>query len=105
MPYILKGRKTSLLFPGAKLEPKTDSAMRGQIERTIKSELGLTINPHLFRHLAGLIYLQAHPGQYEAVRQLLGHKNIQTTIDSYTGLEAEKATQLYAAILEEQSTT
>jgi hypothetical protein len=47
------------------------------------------------RHLAGFLWLNAHPGQYEAVRQLLGHKNIETTIRFYSGAEKTKAYERY----------
>ena len=53
------------------------------------------MNPHLFRHLVGLLYLEARPGDYESVRLLLGHKNINTTTGFYTGLEARGTVERY----------
>ncbi len=53
------------------------------------------MNPHLFRHFAGWNYLKAHPGDYETVRQLLGHKSINTTIVFYTGIEVIAAHERY----------
>jgi site-specific recombinase XerC len=58
------------------------------------------LNVHPFRHLAGFIFLRQHPGQYEPVRQLLGHKSLQTTIDFYTGLEHTESFKRYDAILD-----
>ena len=44
-----------------------------------------------FRHLIGFLYLLDHPGDYETVRQFLGHTNISTTINCYAGMEMQDA--------------
>ena len=46
-----------------------------------------------------MIFLEAHPGAYEDVRRLLGHKSIQTTINFYAGLEATAAINRYNNVL------
>jgi integrase len=46
---------------------------------------------HQFRHAAAAIWLQHKPGDYETVRRILGHRNIQTTINFYCGLETLQA--------------
>jgi integrase len=51
---------------------------------------------HRFRHAAAKIYLDRNPGQYEVIRQLLGHKDIQTTIAFYAGAESASAARHYA---------
>ena len=53
------------------------------------------MNAHLFRHLAGMLILQRHPGSYELVRRLLGHRTINTTINFYTSLESKWAFKHY----------
>ena len=58
------------------------------------------MHPHLFRHLSGLLFLKANPGQYEPVRQLLGHKNIQTTVTFYAGFETDAAMRQYGQVIE-----
>ena len=58
-----------------------------QITERIQKAVGLRITVHQFRHAAAAIYLKHHPGDYETVRQMLGHSNIQTTIKFYCGLE------------------
>jgi hypothetical protein len=55
--------------------------------RGIRKHTGLKMHTHLFRHLAGLLYLTRYPGDYETVRQLLGHRSIETTIRFYCGIE------------------
>jgi integrase len=65
----------------------------------IRDEAGLAVNPHLFRHLAAQLFLEKHPGHYEEVKRLLGHKSIDTTIQSYAGLETIGAARRYDTII------
>ncbi len=51
---------------------------------------------HRFRHAAAKIFLDRNPGQYEVVRQFLGHKDIKTTIAFYAGTESASAARYYA---------
>jgi site-specific recombinase XerD len=51
---------------------------------------------HRFRHAVGKIFLDRNPGQYEVVRQLLGHKDIKTTVAFYAGAESASAGRHYA---------
>ena len=53
------------------------------------------MNGHLFRHLAGKLYLERQPGGHETVRQFLRHKKIDTTTTFYTGLDNKRANQRY----------
>ncbi len=65
------------------------------ISGRIAKATGLKINTHLFRHLAAKLYLDDHPGNYEVVRQLLGHKQLRTTIRFYCGFERKAAIKHY----------
>ena len=66
-----------------------------EIGRTIYRETGLEVNGHLFRHLAGKLFLERRPGGHETVRQFLWHKKIDTTTTFYTGLDSKRAAQHY----------
>ena len=59
------------------------AALARTIRDGIARELGLKINAHLFRHISALLYLCHHPGDYETVRRVLGHKSVATTIACY----------------------
>jgi hypothetical protein len=99
-PLLCGDSDSSLLFPGrGGKKPKTDAKLREQITKCVWKRLGLHINPHLFRHLCAMIFLEAHPGAYEDVRRMLGHKSLQTTIDFYAGLETTAAVNRYNDIL------
>ena len=89
-PLLLKGAiDRGSLFISWNGVQKTEAALSAQITKFIKDEAGYHLNPHAFRHLMGLIFLRAFPGEYEPVRQLLGHKDIRTTIKFYVGLETQ----------------
>lgn len=91
---------TTALFPGRNGGSKAPHTLGLQIKQTIFKFTGLTFNVHLFRHTAGKIFLDANPGNYEVVRQLLRHKSITTTTSAYSGAETRQAGLLYAELVE-----
>lgn len=97
---LLAKKWGSKLFVSLNGNEKEPAYLSAQIPKFIKRELGLEMNLHLFRHFAGFIYLNAHPGEYETVRQLLGHRSIKTTIEFYTGLEHAESFRRYDDILD-----
>jgi integrase len=99
-PLLTNGHDSTLLFPGRSGKPKHDTALRRNITEVVYKELGLRVNPHLFRHLGALLFLKVHPGQYESVRQFLGHKNIQTTINFYAGFETDEAMHRFNQVID-----
>jgi integrase len=101
-PHLLRGSNTAYLFPGMTGEPKTANMFSGQITERIEDATGLRITAHQFRHAAAAIYLRHHPGAYEVVKRLLGHRNIQTTINFYCGLETTQANQEFGKIIRRQ---
>ena len=88
------------LFAGEGLTHKGLNTLRTQIMATIKAFTGLDVNPHLFRHIASSIYLNENPGAYEIVRQVLGHRNISTTTNFYTGQEERRARQHFIGTIQ-----
>lgn len=53
----------------------------------VHERVGVRINPHLWRHLIGWIWLKEDPDKLPAVQKLLGHKSMQTTIDYYADID------------------
>ena len=89
------------LFPARQSHGSMDpNTLSRSIFRIIRKSTGLDVNAHLFRHLAAMLYLQAHPGEYEAVRRLLGHTQLSRTLNFYAGFEAGTATQLLAEVID-----
>jgi integrase len=82
---------STALFPGRRAPLKGSQALGKQISATIFRHTGLRINPHLFRHIAAKLFLDAEPGAYEVIRRVLGHRSIDTTTSFYTGFETAAA--------------
>lgn len=91
---------TNALFVSQTGKQKGTSALSKQVRRFIKRETGLDVNSHLFRSLAGELYLRENPGDYETVRQMLFHTNIETTRRHYAGHDVERNLLRYANIIE-----
>ena len=103
-PTLLRGRGEDFLFPGLRQGAKGEVCFSGQITKRIYKHTGLRITAHQFRHAAGALILKKRPGEYELVRQLLGHRNVQTTIKCYIGLEEIQASEIFAQIVKEHLT-
>jgi integrase len=99
---VLLVEPTDALFPRRSGGSKSPAAFGSQISSTMFKYTGLRINPHLFRHIAGKLFLDARPGQYEVVRRVLGHRSIATTTSIYTGAESRAAGQHFAAVIAER---
>ncbi|MGO8976386.1 MAG: tyrosine-type recombinase/integrase [Steroidobacteraceae bacterium] len=101
-PALLRGANASWLFPGEGGQPKNKLLFGKQITERIQKATGLRMTPHQFRHAAAAIYLKHHPGDYETVRRVLGHRDIQTTIRFYCGLETMQATEEFGKLIRKQ---
>lgn len=98
---VLCSKKCPWLFPNRHgSEPPLLCYIADRIKRRILSEIGHPINIHLFRHLAAITYLEENPGDYEVVRQFLGHKSRSQTIDFYAGSDSNGAVQLLSEVIE-----
>jgi integrase len=94
---LLYDETSVFLFPGRKAgKHKGTGPLSAQIKGLVHAYTRLDMPAHRFRHAVGKIYLDHNPGQYEVVRQLLGHKDIKTTIWFYAGAESASAARHYA---------
>ncbi|HEX3664824.1 MAG TPA: site-specific integrase [Rhizomicrobium sp.] len=79
----LSSRPSTFLFPGTKESQKCLAVLAGHITRAAKEYGGITLTPHLFRHIAAKLHLKANPGDFGTVQKFLGHKDIRTTMRIY----------------------
>jgi Phage integrase family len=94
---LLSAGPSPLLFPGKLAhQHKGNGALSSQIKELVHAYTRLDMPAHRFRHAAAKIYLDRHPGEYEVIRQLLGHKDIRTTVAFYAGAESASAARHYA---------
>ena len=104
--YLLRARPALLtgpsnyLFPTRRGGAKPEAQLSIQIKKAIARQAGLDLNAHGFRHLAAKLFLQHHPGEYETVRLLLGHKNLATTVRAYCDLEQGDALRRYDQLID-----
>src|SRR5262245_50325224 len=87
------------VFVTLKGTPRKIATLRVAIERTLSRRLGVKMTPHQFRHLAAKIILDANPGAFELVRQLLGHKMMRTTTHFYAGPDTRRAGRAHAELI------
>jgi len=71
---LLASSENRALFPGAGPGPKTDYALARQIIKTVFRDIGIRVNPHLFRHIAVKLHLDRHPGEHAVVTHALGNR-------------------------------
>ena len=97
---MLVENANGFLFPARKGGGKAPKHLAEQIQRTIAKETGVDLNAHAFRHLAAKLFLQEHPGEYETTRLILGHKDLNTTVRAYCGLEQADALRRLDALID-----
>jgi len=81
--------KNPYLFPGQGKTNVDDyySGLLHRVTKRLHQKVGVRINPHLYRHLIGWIWLKDSLDNLPKVQRLLGHKKLQTTIDHYAELD------------------
>jgi hypothetical protein len=94
-PTLLRGRRDDYLFPGLREGAKGKVSFSVEISKYIYKATGLKMTVHQFRHAAGAIILKNRPGEFELVRQILGHRSISTTMRCYVGLETIQASEIF----------
>jgi integrase len=93
------GRRPDHLFVTWRGKPRTQAAIALAIEKTVLKYVGVRLTPHQFRHLAAKIVLDENPGAYELVRELMGHKNMQTTTNFYAGIDTRRAGRAHLELI------
>ncbi len=94
------GRRPERLFVNADGTQKTQWTVAAIIRTYLKKRAGIALSAHQFRHLGAKVQLDAEPGSFETVRQFLGHKNLQTTVAAYAGIDSRRAARHHARLVE-----
>jgi integrase len=98
-PRII-GRRPERLFVNRDGTAKDSQSVALLIRKTLRKRVGVELTPHQFRHLSARTVLDAEPGAFETVRQLLGHKTLNTTVTAYTGIDSARAARHHHQIIE-----
>ena len=98
-PRII-GHRPARLFVKVDGTPKGARSVARLIAFYAKRRAGIVVSPHQFRHLSAKVLLDAQPGAFETVRQLLGHKNDQTTVNAYAGFDSRRAARHHQHLID-----
>jgi integrase len=97
-PAII-GKRPDVLFVTWKGKQRTQAAIAVTIVMAVLKQVGARLTPHQFRHLAAKIILDENPGAFEMVRELMGHKNMQTTTNFYAGIDTRRAGRAHSDLI------
>jgi integrase len=99
------GHRPDRLFVKADGSPKNQWSVAWLIRTCLKKRAGIELSSHQFRHLGAKVLLDAQPGNFETVRQLLGHKSLTTTVGAYAGIDSRRAGRHHQRLVEEALAT
>jgi site-specific recombinase XerC len=93
------GKRPDAVFVSFSGRPRKQDTIKMTVTKTIRSHLGVHLTPHQFRHVDTKFVLDAYPGAYELVRQLLMHTNVRTTTEFYAGIDTRRAARAHADLV------
>jgi integrase len=99
-PRII-GHRPAQLFVNVRGALKGKKNVAWLIGTYSKARAGIVLTPHQFRHLSAKNILDAQPGAFETVKQLLGHKSSKTTEGAYAGIDSRRAARHHAQLVEQ----
>jgi integrase len=95
------GHRPKRVFVNANGTPKNQATVAGLIMTYLRRRAGIMLTPHQFRHLSAKVVLDRHPGEFETVKQLLGHRSIKTTVGAYAGIDSRRAARRHQFLVEQ----
>jgi integrase len=84
---FLPGSGGNYLFSAGNGGRRCHSTMAIDIKTALRKRAGLNMNAHLFRHAIAKIVIERDPGLAFTISRHLGHKRMDTTMQSYLGTE------------------
>jgi integrase len=97
-PALLRGSNEAWLFPGENGRHKGLKTLGDQITAAVEDRVGIRVTPHQYRHAAAALIMR-ETQNYELACRVLGHRNLRTTTNFYTGLESLHATERFGDIV------
>ena len=95
------GHRPERLFVNVDGTPKSQKMVAWLIATYLRKRAGIVITAHQFRHLSAKVLLDAEPGNFELLRQLLGHKSLRMTVAAYAGIDSRRAARHHHYLVEQ----
>jgi integrase len=94
------GHRPRRLFVNLDGTPKSQTTVSYLVSSYALRRAGIVITPHQFRHLAAKNMLDANPGNFPGVKDLLGHKSMRSTM-IYAGINSRRAARHHQSLIDE----
>jgi integrase len=94
------GHRPRRLFVNLNGTPKSQATVSYLISSYARRRAGIVITPHQFRHLAAKNMLDANPGNFEGLKQLLSHKSLKSTM-IYAGINTRRAARYHQLLIDQ----
>jgi len=85
--------------------PKNQATVASLVTTYLQRRAGIGLTAHQFRHLSAKLVLDSNPGEFETVKQFLGHKSIKTTVGAYAGIDSRRAAHRHQYLVEKALAT
>lgn len=96
------GDDNPFLFPAQGKGGDLGQPYVGLLQRLVrhaKRIVGFQMNPHLYRHFLGWLWLREDPDRLPDVQRLLGHKRLETTLAHYAEIDEDFALDRWSKYL------
>jgi integrase len=95
------GCRPTRLFVNTDGKPKNQASVAGLVISYLRKRAGIVLTPHQFRHLSAKVVLDQNAGEYETIRQCLGHTSLKTTVAAYAGIDCRSAARRHQHLIEQ----
>jgi integrase len=95
------GRRPTRLFVNVDGTPKNQASVSSLVMTYLRRRAGIVLTPHQFRHLSAKVVLDGNAGEYETVRQFLGHRSLKTSVAAYAGIDCRRAARRHQYLIEQ----
>jgi hypothetical protein len=82
-PLLLRGDDPGTLFVNQYGAPLTKSSVEDLVSNLTLEHVGVLVNPHLFRDIFAVKWLEEHPEDYLTLSKILWHKTVEVTLNIY----------------------
>ena len=94
------GHRPRRLFVNLDDTPKCQETVSYLIRSYARRRAGIVITPHQFRHLGAKNLLDANPGNFRGVQDLLTHKSIKSSM-VYAGINTRRAARHHQSLIDQ----